>query len=421
MSFISTKTFTNLFKDNQDIDFSHIVNASAPGRVNIIGEHTDYSGYCVLPCALSQRIYVICAKGEKGGLMSVKNVDSSFQNHVFSISDRYDQLKIPCSITWSDYLLCGYFAALSIAKDSDMNLSLIDYNLYMLVEGLVPYGSGLSSSSALVVATALSLVKLWGLPVDKGKVAEKCIEAERIIGTLGGGMDQTISCLGVKGKALYILPGEPIEEITLPDDLCLVIADSLVRAEKGSGVKLAFNTRVVECRVAAIYLAALIGCKDLTQIKKLKDCQRLFENNIFQNLNAYDSEKSLDDFIKYANDILCNNFYTIKDIEDTISQTTGQNFTLYNYFRDSSSAIEVLENVGSFKLKQRCLHVLEETKRVISFRKECNSISKDSFKLGALLNESHRSLRDLYECSCKELDEIQQFAIDNGIKCLLLL
>ena len=94
-------------------------------------------------------------------------------------------------------------------------------------------------------------------------------------------------------------------------------------------------------------------------------------------------------------------------------------FSILSYLDISRKAVQdVINNVKSFKLKQRCKHVYEEAKRVLLFKEKClhlsdkisakNTVNNVVEELGALMNASHESLRDYYECSCNELDTLQQ-------------
>ena len=287
--------------------------------------------------------------------------------------------------------------------------------------------SGLSSSSALVVATTLSLSYLWtngeSLPSMK-VVIDCCIEAERLIGTMGGGMDQTVSCLGKQGKALHIstYPHMLIEEVKLPENTVLVLANSLVSSEKAAGSRLSYNTRVIECQLSAIVLVAMMGCgaSEMQGIKTLRHAEEVF-------INLQDSKESpisgtiasLSCMTALVDQYLTHHDYSLGQIDEIINghdDTSAPRFSILSCLDSTKRAVQdVINNVRSFKLNQRAKHVYEEAKRVLLFKEKCTSLERLNVgkegveqELGTLMNESHNSLRNLYECSCGELDTLQQ-------------
>ena len=183
----------------------------APGRINIIGEHVDYSGYPVLPCALTQRAHVICTMFHRqeencgsyqidgpfvGPRLICQNVHASeYPPVAVNLSERMEKLEkglADCqSLSWSDYVVCGFAAAKSFVVSSSSSRSLLlsmeNSDFLLLVASHIPAGAGLSSSSALVVTTALALVHQWGLSVSMSALAQACMYAERLVGTMGGG------------------------------------------------------------------------------------------------------------------------------------------------------------------------------------------------------------------------------------------
>lgn len=371
--------------------------------------------YAVLPCAISQRIVVMAAKSVEivGQFIRAKNADSKYiESHINIVRRLNDFQEGDFVLCWSDYLLCGYYAATTLAKRVCVISSLEDTinGLCLYVDGNIPSGSGLSSSSAMVVASALAILNLWGIKLPMKDIAQSCIEAERLIGTMGGGMDQTISCLAIPGKALLIKPGEQVKEVTLPDNVVLVLADSMIRSEKGAGSKLSFNTRVVECKLASIILAALLGCTNPSKIRHINELELTFR----EKYSVSNDSCCLEQLIDFAHRSLREECYTIAQIEKDIFDVSGSVFSAETYFSDSKPSLDVLRAVESFKIKQRCIHVLTEALRVKAFTEICSSAQSDISCLGLVLNESHVSLRDLYECSCVEVDRLQNFSLKNG-------
>lgn len=116
--------------------------------------------------------------------------------------------------------------------------------------GSVPKSAGLSSSSALVVCSALTTLYANKLELTKSELAEICAISERYVGTQGGGMDQAISCLAEVGSA-KLIDFNPLKvtNIELPEGSQFVITNSCVEMNKAASNH--FNTRVAECRIAS--------------------------------------------------------------------------------------------------------------------------------------------------------------------------
>jgi galactokinase len=164
--------------------------SSAPGRVNLIGEHTDYNGGQVLPIAIDRRTHValrVLPDGKKSRIVS----------RPVLTSDQFDSCKVRSSGKWWDYMT-GACAAMC-AEGTELP------QFEALVHGDVPIGSGLSSSAALEVATALALAKLVGQSVDMQTLALRAWEVEtRFVGVACGIMDQFASALCTEGHALHL-------------------------------------------------------------------------------------------------------------------------------------------------------------------------------------------------------------------------
>jgi galactokinase len=208
--------------------------ASAPGRVNLIGEHTDYNGGFVLPCALDHRVAV--AVGHGGGQLYSANFHER------------DALARKRQGTWADYP-SGVVWAL---QERGFDIPLFQATFV----GDVPLGSGLSSSAAIEAATALALDALLHLKLAKKDLAVLCQCAENaFVGVNSGIMDQYASLLCQAGTALLI-DCRSLEAETVPldpgkADLTLLICDTQVSRELGAT---GYNARRQECERAAYML-----------------------------------------------------------------------------------------------------------------------------------------------------------------------
>jgi galactokinase len=128
------------------------------------------------------------------------------------------------------------------------------------VDSDLPPAAGLSSSSALVVATALALLHANDVPISFIELAEAAAEGERFVGTAGGGMDQAASLLGRQGHALRIdFAPLSVRAVPIPLDWRIVVAHSGVEAAKSGGAQNAYNLRRAETTRGLAQVAGLLG------------------------------------------------------------------------------------------------------------------------------------------------------------------
>jgi len=204
----------------------------APGRVNLIGEHTDYNDGFVMPAAID--FYSYAAIGERADQTLSVYSEQFHENVEFSIA----HLAGPPRKHWSDYVR-GVAAVLR-----DEGYPLRGANL--VIDGQVPIGSGLSSSAAIEVTTALALTSLGGVTIPLLEVARLCQRAENTYtGARCGIMDQFVSCFGKRDHAL-MLDCRSLEAtyLQLPPNVCLVICNTMVRHELATGE---YNERRASC------------------------------------------------------------------------------------------------------------------------------------------------------------------------------
>jgi len=219
----------------------------APGRVNLIGEHTDYNGLPVFPMAL-QREARIELRPRDDGLVRLTNTDAEFPPVSFEIGVAID--KGPAG-SWENYVKAP---AQELARR---------FAIYRGFDGVftsdVPVASGLSSSSALVNSVGLALAVINEVGLDALALAEVMADAERYTGTQGGGMDQAISMAARAGHAARI-DFDPlrVKHVPIPDDWRFVVADTGVRAEKSGPAQGAYNRRRSECEEALVQVGAAL-------------------------------------------------------------------------------------------------------------------------------------------------------------------
>lgn len=298
----------------------------APGRVNLIGEHTDYNDGFVMPMAIA--FYTWVAAAERGDRILEAYSEHFDEKIVLSL----DELPGPPRKHWSDFIR-GMAASLQAAghKLSGANL---------VIHGEVPLGAGLSSSASLEVSLAVALTSLAGLDLPRLDLVKLCQAAEhKYVGTRCGIMDQFVAGFGAAGHAL-VLDCRSLEYqlLPIPNDLRVVVCNSMVRHELASGE---YNLRRADCETGVRLLQPY-----MPEIRALRDV----------------------------------------DIDH----------------------LEKYKQVLPVTVYRRCRHVVTENQRVLSAAKALQS--QDAARFGQLMYQSHASLRDDYEVSCKELDLLVELA-----------
>lgn len=186
---------TNLLNSFEEIFKSNAFSSYfSPGRVNLIGEHTDYNGGHVFPCALSIGTY---------GLIERRN-DKKFKVYSMNFEENgiiefdLDNLVYSKEHGWANYPK----GIIKILKDHGFNIST---GLNILVYGNIPNGSGLSSSASLLVLIGVILKDVFDLSIDMVEMAKLCQEAEnKFIGVNCGIMDEFAICMGKENSAILL-------------------------------------------------------------------------------------------------------------------------------------------------------------------------------------------------------------------------
>ncbi len=223
----------------------------APGRVNLIGEHTDYNDGFVMPAAIQFDVWVAVA-GHAGRTISVRS--SNFPDVVEINLDADEPKK---KNHWSDYVT-GVALGLERAGHRLRGADL-------LIRGDVPIGSGLSSSAAIEVASAMALLAASDKSTDFVSLAKLCQRAENdFVGARVGIMDQFVSCCGRAGHAL-MLDCRSLEYrlLPLPAGVSLVICNTMVKHSLASGE---YNVRRAECEQGVRLLSRF-----LPDVRSLRD------------------------------------------------------------------------------------------------------------------------------------------------------
>src|SRR5258708_23547192 len=307
------------FADHYGATPTHI--ARAPGRINIIGEHTDYNDGFVLPAAIQQAIY-IAGKVRPDQTVKVQSLD--FRDNASFTLDQLQDKSLP---HWTQHVR----GAMWVRREKGTKLK----GITLTITSDVPRGGGFSSSAAIEVAMFELTNALFGLNIDQKQKALLGVEVEnRYIGVRTGAMDQLISALGQAGHALLIdcrsLDATPVP---IPPGVTMVTLDTGKRREL---VNSEYGVRRAQCEEAA----RLLGVKALRDV--------------------------------------------------TPEQLASQ----------ADKLPEIVE--------RRAAHVVNENVRTLAAVEALRA--GDLKTVGRLMNESHASLRDLYEVSIHELDVMAELA-----------
>jgi galactokinase len=267
----------------------------APGRVNLIGEHTDYNDGFVMPAALEFATLTAASRRPDRRLQ--------IYSMIMDETREFDLDSPPAgpSGDWSDYVL----GVALMLEGSGRTLSGAD----LIIWSDVPIGAGLSSSAALEVSCAHALLTESGLPFDPIEIAQLCQRAENdFVGMRCGVMDQYISCCGVAGHALLIdCRSLESRHVAIAPNLRLLIANSRVRHQHAGGE---YNLRREACeegvRLLSRYLGPIQALRDVTP-QQLESKRRKLPELIYrrcrhivtENARVLEAERALEtgDFV----------------------------------------------------------------------------------------------------------------------------
>lgn len=245
----------------------------APGRVNLMGEHTDYTEGFVLPVALDLACYMTRSPNASGELRVVSENSGQERRWPTSALPVVQPMR-----DWSDYIV-------GVAKE----LFRAGYPVEpanLRIHSTVPIGAGLSSSAAIEVATALAL--LDGRPIPAVELIQLCRRAEnRFVGTPCGVMDQYV-CVKAEAGTMLEIDCRTLESRTAPwpEDVAILAVNSMVRHELG---QTAYRTRVAECAEAREILGVR-SLRDATleQVETLPgDLRRRARHVVSENLRVH--------------------------------------------------------------------------------------------------------------------------------------
>ncbi len=225
----------------------------SPGRVNLIGEHTDYNGGFVFPCALSFGAYCMIRRTDR------KTVKFASLNLPFETEVAVEDLNKPVGKEWVNYPI-GVFAqflkkGIKFEQGADI-----------LIYGDVPNGAGLSSSAALEMVTAMAINETWGFGLERLELVKMSQKAEHeFAGVMCGIMDQFASGMGKADHAIF-LNCDTLEYDLVPvelDGIKIVISNTNSPHKLDSGM---YNQRVSECHAAVDAISKVRPIKVLAEV-----------------------------------------------------------------------------------------------------------------------------------------------------------
>ena len=362
----------------------------APGRVNLLGEHTDYNALPVLPMAIEQHIRI---RGWARGDRDVRAWCEGAEDESVSYELTTPIPQHPRG-HWANYVKAGMQG---ILEDQTPGASQELHGCDIEISGNIPQGVGLSSSSALVVASALSLLAANRRSYDRAALAERMAEAEYYVGTRGGGMDQAASLCGESGKVLKIdfFPLR-VRTLSLPDEATVVVCDSGVRAKKSEGALRAYNHRAAECRFGALLLRRfLVGQGRPAHFQRLGDLLGPPWCYSHGDLLAL-----LDEALEEAYE------------HGALARALGDEDEMSAVLRDYSFTDESAHPTMVFSCGKRFRHIVSDAMRV----ERCLELLEkgDDAGFGSLMNKGHVSAQRDFEISCPELDDLVAAARDAG-------
>lgn len=426
----------------------------SPGRVNLIGDHIDYHGFSVLPMAIANSVYMCCSfqfvsksssTTRSSGRETITLLNSNSDNFTRWTGENsltYGK-NLDKSHRWQNYFLCAYHGVLaedilgilpekicdhsktlnSDSGDEEIKMKKLP-KLNVYIDSDLPHASGLSSSSALVCASAIltkllllyvsdenSLKTMDKIEIDPTKLAESCSKYEHLIGTHGGGMDQAVIMTAQEGYAKFVkfVPKLNCENIRLPASTIWLV--SHCGQDYPKAATSGYNTRVLETKLAAcLIVKTLASDEDIANDESIKldstITLRRVKEKIFPNETIEQIIEIIREQVFNDQDEFCES-----EVAEKLGISTEELATRFN--TGSNRPKSQQDQPSKLKLLSRCEHVFEEAERVERFRSICDTTT-DIVQLGQLMTHSHYSLRDKYECSHPALDRLVSVALEAG-------
>jgi|GEM_PF-553502 len=385
----------------------------APSRINIIGEHIDYVDYLparVLPFASAEYGMFMAFSPKNSTMVQAVSTKPGFSKGQFYIKRApkgenwlgYLARRGKQPTNWASYMKGSYFYLQN--QIPDKNLKGMD----SLVVSNIPVSSGASSSSALTVASGYAFRMANGLPIDLDELAESSSKAEWFIGTRGGKMDQATISLGQADKALS-MRFEPfsVTPITIPNGYKIITFFTTKHAG-GSQLDSEYNERSSISRFVIPSALEEIFTNKPKLRAEWEKLKKAMENNELEIIAGL--KDTIEEIINLLPESL-----TLEQIKDRYPSAFAE---IEKEKTGAYKALFELKQNEPLKIRDRSRHHIEEIIRVIKVEKLLVQASEaqqsDDSKIceakmqevGKLLNETHASLRDLYNLSTPDIEEV---------------
>jgi N-acetylgalactosamine kinase len=255
-----------LFAEKYGADRSVIITRS-PGRVNLMGRHIEHRGGHINVISINKEVIAVASPAADKNIVRITNTQNDFPDRSFDISEHFTRIEWD---NWLNYLDSGEIKKMVMESRGDwvnyvkapiLRLQYLNQTkklsgMDIAFTGNIPVAAGLSSSSAVVVATAEASVALNKLDVSPQKFVDLCGEGEWFVGSRGGAGDHAAMKYGERGMVttLGFFPFGYQGSFRFPDGYSLLIANSFVKANKTTNAKDIFNQRVASYEFAMMMI-----------------------------------------------------------------------------------------------------------------------------------------------------------------------
>ncbi|MDX2042358.1 MAG: galactokinase family protein [Acidobacteriota bacterium] len=373
----------------------------APARINILGEHVDYVSYLPttsLPFGSHEHAMTMVVRPNENGKVRGVSMNEFFAPFEFSLCDIQPPNGEP---SWEEFVFnrpvpaphwSNYVAgAVSFAQWKFGER--IQQGFDFLIDSTIPANSGASSSSALVVLAGAAIRKTNQIEFELAELAEDSSQAEWFLGTRGGSLDQTAICLARRHHAVHLSYADHrAEPVPLPSERFRWLTFFTHAADKGREVMLEYNERAA---VSRLMIPALI--RDLER----HDPQRFLDWRYAVTLLGHGTLKTADSLTSLLNQLP--ETMTLDDFRQLHPRT----------FQECEAAFPALVSERlhqPLKIRARALYHLGEVWRVneaVATLRGASANEETAMRqLGKLLNQTHAALRDQYEVSTPQVEQL---------------
>jgi len=377
----------------------------SPARINILGEHVDYVSY--LPTASlafgsHEHEMVMVMRPNNQGLIRGESLDPRF--HPFELAlpevsefktqnwQKYLYAQSPPQPDWSNYVKGAVlYAVLKYGANTGFDF---------VVASSIPPQGGSSSSSALVVLTGAVIRSVNNLAFAFQDLAQDSSQAEWFIGTRGGSLDHTTICLAKRHHALHLsYRKNQITQIPLPSEGVRWVTFYTQAADKGREIMLEYNERAA---VARLLIPALIEAQKTLHPDWYAEWQNFQEKGVADTCSLAQVRKAIQALIPET--------LSLAEIHDRAPEV----------FQECAQAFPALvqERLEKpIKLRDRAFHHLGEIARVenaVQILQGQTLPLEKIYKLGQLITDTHSSLKELYEVSTSDIDQLHAIALSDS-------